>query len=262
MIKILTGYSEKGGSTTALINLTNKFNESNIDCMLYGPHNWHLNQCKSDFIQNATFKSEDIIISHFLKFKRRPNVKKIVLTCHEKWWFDVGGIKEYWDEVVFLHQQHRDYHFTYKGKYSLIPNLKENLIPKDKLELDKIAGVIGSIEHRKQTHVSVERALADGCTVVNIIGSIGDMHYFNNYIAPILKSNAKVKMMEFQTDKQSMYDLIGRVYHSSNGEVACLVKDECYLTNTKFFGNNETENEVSKLSNPEIINLWKKTLGI
>ena len=45
MIKILTGYSEKGGSTTALINLTNKFNEANIDCTLYGPHNWHLNQC-------------------------------------------------------------------------------------------------------------------------------------------------------------------------------------------------------------------------
>jgi hypothetical protein len=56
-----------------------------------------------------------------------------------------------------------------------------------------------------------------------------------------------------------MYDSIGRVYHSSKGEVACLVKDECYLTGTKFFGNKETENEVSTLTNEEIFKLWKKT---
>jgi hypothetical protein len=59
-----------------------------------------------------------------------------------------------------------------------------------------------------------------------------------------------------------MYNSIGRVYHSSKGEVACLVKDECDLTNTKFFGNEETENEVSKLSNIEIVDAWKKILGI
>ena len=53
-----------------------------------------------------------------------------------------------------------------------------------------------------------------------------------------------------------MYDMIGRVYHSSKGEVACLVKDECYLTGTKFFGNDQTENEVSTLSNDEVIDLW------
>lgn len=261
MIKILTGYSEKGGSTTALINLTNKFNEANIDCTLYGPHNWHLNQCKSNYLQNAILNEDDIVISHFLKLKKRPNVKKIVLTCHEKWWFDVGGIKEYWDEVIFLHKQHRDYHFKYKGKYSLIPNLKENLVPKDKSKLDKIAGVIGSIENRKQTHLSVDRALADGCEKVYIIGHVGDHNYFDAYIKDRLK-NEKVSLVPYQTDKQNMYDRLGRVYHTSNGEVACLVKDECYLTNTKFFGNEETENEVSTLLNEDIMNLWKNVLGL
>jgi hypothetical protein len=59
-----------------------------------------------------------------------------------------------------------------------------------------------------------------------------------------------------------MYNSIGRVYHSSKGEVACLVKDECYLTNTKFYGNKETENEVSKLNNNEILTLWKQTLSL
>ena len=59
-----------------------------------------------------------------------------------------------------------------------------------------------------------------------------------------------------------MYDLIGRVYHSSQGEVASLVKDECFLTNTKFFGNEETQNEVSLMTNKEIIEEWVKVLQL
>ena len=59
-----------------------------------------------------------------------------------------------------------------------------------------------------------------------------------------------------------MYDMVGRVYHSSIGEVACLVKDECYLTNTIFLGNKETENQVSELTNEEVLNLWKKVLKL
>jgi hypothetical protein len=71
-----------------------------------------------------------------------------------------------------------------------------------------------------------------------------------------------IELVGFSTDKQSIYDSIGRVYHSSKGEVACLVKDECWLTNTKFFGNEETNNEVSTLSNDEIFDLWIKLFEI
>ena len=74
--------------------------------------------------------------------------------------------------------------------------------------------------------------------------------------------NEKIEHVGHVTDKQKMYNSIGRVYHSSKGEVACLVKDECYSTNTKFYGNSETENEVSKLTNEEILTLWKSTLVI
>ena len=261
MIKIISGYSEKGGSTTAFINLTNAFNERGFDCTFYGPHDWHLDKCKSDKIQACVLGEEDVVISHFLKLKKRPDVKKIVLSCHEKWWFDVGGIKQYWDSVVFLHQQHRDYHFKYKNNYVLIPNLKENLVPTEKPQFEKIAGVIGSIESRKQTHISIERALADGCEQVYVIGSIGDRNYYDQFVRNKI-DNFKVFLVPYQTNKQRMYDRLGRVYHSSNGEVACLVKDECYLTNTKFFGNEETENKVSILNNDEIIDLWKNVLNI
>jgi hypothetical protein len=134
------------------------------------------------------------------------------------------------------------------------------LIAKEKNEVDLVAGIIGAIEDRKQTHVSIQRAMKDKCKKIILFGQIADQNYFDNYVKPLL--NPKIELFGHTTNKQEMYDMIGRVYHSSKGEVACLVKDECYLTNTIFFGNEETENEVSTLTNDEIINLWKKTFNI
>ena len=98
MIKIITGYSERGGSTVAFINLTNELNKRGYDCILYGPHHWHLDKCKSDLIKNLKFDITDRVISHVLKLDNRPNVKKIVLSSHENWWFEVANIKQYWDQ--------------------------------------------------------------------------------------------------------------------------------------------------------------------
>ena len=133
--------------------------------------------------------------------------------------------------------------------------MKPELIAKEKPELDLVAGIIGSIEDRKQTHKSIQRAMSDGCTKIKIFGHISDENYYKAYVEPLMTD--EVELIGFSNDKQSIYDSIGRVYHSSKGEVACLVKDECELTNTKFFGNEETSNEVSTLTNNEIINLWK-----
>jgi hypothetical protein len=260
MVKIVSGYSEKGGSTTAFINLTNIFNENGIDCTFYGPHEWHLDKCKGDLLKNYKPNSDDRLITHFIQFPKRPIAKKVVLSCHEKWWFEVGDLKQYWDTAIFLHQQHKDYHWRYNGESVIIPNFKEDLISKEKSNLDKVAGIIGTIEDRKQTHVSIDRALSDGCEKIYLFGHVGDQNYFNKEIKPRL--NEKIILYGHSTKKQDMYDSIGRVYHSSKGEVACLVKDECYLTNTKFFGNSETENEVSRLSNDEILNLWVNLLGL
>jgi len=259
-IKIITGYSEKGGSTVAFIRLTNYFNINNIDCTLYGPHTWHLDKCKSANISTLSVEPTDTVIFHFLQLKEKITAKKVVLSCHEKWWYNVSAVQPYCDEVVFLHEHHRNYHSTYTGKYSIIPNLKEDLLPSNKSKKELIAGIIGAIEDRKQTHISIDRAIADGCEKVFIIGHIMDNDYYNQYIKPRLSNS--VLMVPYQNNKQKMYDVLGRVYHSSKGEVACLVKDECAQTNTKFFGNEETEHEVSSLTNNEILLLWKKTLEI
>ena len=254
-IKIISGYSEKGGSTTAFINLTNFFNENGLDCTFYGPQNYHLNKCKSGLSKDLILNSDDILITHFLQLNERPPVKKVIFSCHEKWWFEVGKINPYWDTAVFLHEDNRNYHNGYTGDYVIIPNLKENLIYGNKDGLEDIAGIIGTIESRKQTHLSIQRALFSGCKKVYLFGHIGDQSYFDNFVKPMIDEN--VILVGHQSNKQEMYDMIGNVYHSSKGEVACLVKDECYLTNTKFFGNSETDNEVSKLTNDEVLNLWK-----
>jgi hypothetical protein len=259
MVKIVSGYSEKGGSTSALIDLTNELNNYNIETIFYGPHNWHLDKCNAKILDDSLIvNNDDILICHFLQLPSRPNAKKVILSCHEKWWFKVGEIKQYWDIAVFLHEEHRNYHNNYIGESIIIPNLKPNLKPKHKKDLDLVAGIIGAIEDRKQTHISIKRALSDGCEKIKIFGNINDQTYFDYFVKPLLNDN--IELIGFINNKQDIYDSIGRVYHSSKGEVACLVKDECWLTNTKFFGNEETNNEVSKLTNEEIINKWKKIL--
>lgn len=261
MIKIISGYSEKGGSTSAFIDLTNEFNKQGMDCTFYGPHNWHLDKCKSGILNSGfVVGKDDLLIAHFLRLNSRPEAKKVILHCHEKWWFRVGEVKQYWDSVVFLHEEHRKYHSSYTGPSVIIPNLKPDLKPSEKAGLELVAGIIGSIEDRKQTHISIQRALADGCEKIKLYGQISDKTYFDKFVSPLLDD--RIELVGYSTDKQSMYDSIGRVYHSSKGEVACLVKDECWLTNTEFFGNSETENVVSTLTNAEIIELWKQILGL
>jgi hypothetical protein len=258
-VKILTGFSHKGGSTFAFVNLVNFLNEKGIDTVLYGPHKWHLDKCKSDLLINCRFEDDDVLVTHFLNLPQRPKVKKVILSCHEKDLFKVGKIQQYWDEVVFLNPEHQEYHKDYTGKWTIIPNLTQRLILKNKPELDKIAGIIGSFDFNKQTHVSIQRALEDNCEKIYLFGEPnGD--YYENYVKPLLSE--KVELKGFYSNKQEMYDMIGRVYLSSLSEVASLVKDECELTGTKFYGTPSTSHNNIKLSHDEILNKWINLLEI
>ena len=260
MIKIITGWSNKGGSTTAFIALTNALNNAGYNTALYGPHSWHLDKCKSGLLDN-TFRldRDDKLIAHFIELPERPLVRKVLLSFHEKDLFKVGQKHQYWDEVIFINQRHRDYHSDYTGKFRIIPNLKAPLIKKDKTGLEKIAGVIGSFDENKQTHISIERALNDGCDVVYLFGE-PNTPYFDSMVKPLC--NDKVIVKGFLEDKQAMYDMIGCVYHSSISEVACLVKDECESTGVIFNGNEATNNPPNLLTNEEIIKKWIKALKI
>jgi hypothetical protein len=255
-IKILTGFSDKGGSTTAFVNLTNQLNNLGHDCTLYGPHSWHLDKCKSALSNQLTIDKNDILISHFVDLGQRPSADKVILSCHEKNLYEVSTKRQFWDTAVFLNDNHRNYHSGYTGNFEIIPNLKANLFKTNKDNKELIGGVIGSIDENKQTHVSIKRALDDGCEKVYVFGGINDTGYYVNFVKPLLSD--KVIHMGHMENKQEMYDMIGRAYLSSISECASLVKDECYQTGTKFFGNDSTKNEVSILENTEIINKWIK----
>jgi hypothetical protein len=121
---------------------------------------------------------------------------------------------------------------------------------------DKVSVEFEKYGLTNQVHVSIQRAIDDGCEKIYIFGSISDNVYYEKYVKNLIKDN--VIFYGQHSNKQEMYNMIGRVYHSSISEVACLVKDECVLTNTKFFGNNSTTNDVSTLKNEEVINKWIK----
>lgn len=257
-IKIVSGWSNRGGSTVAFIRLTNFLNQAGYDTTFYGPHEWHLDKCNSDKIQNLQIEKNDTLITHFLALESRPPANKVILSCHEKNLFEVGKIKPFWDEVVFLNEGHREYHIEYNGSYTIIPNLKEELLKKDKTGLEKIAGIIGSMDDNKQVHISIQRALNDGCEKVYLFGEPSGP-YFEHYVKPLLSEQVIVK--GFFENKQEMYDMIGCVYHSSKSEVATLVKDECETTGTIFNGNFATNNPPVMLTNEEIINKWIEILN-
>jgi hypothetical protein len=151
--------------------------------------------------KDLKYESDDIVIAHFLQLPERPPVKKVILSCHEKWWYPVGKVKQFWDICVFLHEEHRKYHGDYNGLFTIIPNIKENLLPSDKTSVKNIAGIIGTIEDRKQTHVSIQRALKDKCEKIYLFGHIGDQNYYDRMVRPLL--NPRVEHFGHTTDKQS-----------------------------------------------------------
>ena len=68
-IKIVSAWSNPGGSTVHFIDLCNLLNDNGFDCTFYGYHTWHLDKCKSGTFNNVYLEEDDILISHFVKIK-------------------------------------------------------------------------------------------------------------------------------------------------------------------------------------------------
>jgi len=264
MIKIITGWSNKGGSTFAFINLMKELKEAGYDSILYGPHEWHLDKCNGAMHKDFTINQDDIIIAHFIELPSGiPKPKKIILACHEKDIFEVGNVRPFWDTVVFLNDKQRKYHKNYFGNYEIIPNVKVLFENKPKSEEAKnTAGIIGSFDINKQTHISIERAVNDGFKKVLLFGAVSNQNYYNEFVKPLIDKYDNVSEYGFISNKQEMYDMIGTAYLSSKSEVASLVKDECYSTGTEFKGNHATNNDTIDITNEEVISKWLKVLEL
>jgi hypothetical protein len=256
-VKIISGHTNPGGSTIAHINLCNLFNERGLDTVFYGPHDWHLDKCRAEKTGHLEFQSDDHLIVHYLVMPERPAVNgKVILSCHEKHYYPIAKIKRFWDGIHFVSAPQRDWHHV---DGTVIPNKITGLVPR--VVTNCMAGVIGSIHPHKQTHTSINRALADGYSKILLYGEINDPGYFVSHIKEYIDSG-QAELREFEDDMQKMYDSVEAVYHSSESETFNMIKAECAVTGTRYHGINSANPDVSLFSDDQIFNAWMDLLGI
>lgn len=265
MVRIISNWSNMGGSTTAFINLTNAFNRNGIDCIFYGAHQYHLNKCRAEQLTTSKLiiDKSDRLIFHFRIPPRRPPCHKVILSCHEQDIFKISKIDlSMFDAIHFVSQHQIEYHGNLNHPSFVIPNVLDDLKPNQK-PMDKVVGIIGSVDPNKQVHVSIERALADGFTDIRIFGAITDPNYWKNVVAPLV-DGSKVKYLGVSNDKQGMYDQLTDVYFSSINECKPYVVAECQLTGTIIhtLPNKNYMNQKFIYNEEEVINMWKKELDL
>lgn len=256
MIKIVSGHSNPGGSTVANIALCNLLNESGLDAVFYGPHRWHIRKCRADLTGNLEIQKGDILIVHYLVMPERPNCQRVVLSCHETSFYPVGRMQPFWDAIHFVSFAQRDWHGV---SGTVIPNRITGLAHYP--AHTGIAGVIGSIDPNKRTHVSIQRAIEDGFHVVYLFGEITDTAYFNRDVRSYVEAGL-AECKGFVDDRQQMYDALEAVYHSSSSETFNLVKAECEVTGTAYHGTKSADPDVSLLGDEQLLAEWTRLLGI
>tara|TARA_R110002096_G_scaffold269563_2_gene463412 strand:+ start:774 stop:1631 length:858 start_codon:yes stop_codon:yes gene_type:complete len=253
-VKIVSSWTHPGGGTIAHINLTNLLNDNGYDCTFYGPNDWHLDKCKSAKIDKCLLGPDDILISHFIEVPAQVKVKKHILYCHEK---DVFPLKEIdlarYDSIVFVSNSQKEWQ-AIDHPSVVIPPIVRKI--KWKNPKNKIAGVIGSIDENKQTHLSIKRAIGSGYDKVMLFGQVNDTPYFDDHVKMWVDSGHAV-LADHEDDPQAMYGRVSAVYHSSLSETYGLVEAECKLAGIPFNG---MSNGQPILDNEEIFRKWKKLL--
>ena len=254
-VKIISGWSNHGGSTVHHVNLTNLLNESGIECTFYGPQGWHLDKCNGSSQSNFSLEEEDILISHFLRITEKPKCKKHILSCHETSIFSLKDTSlEVYDVVHFVSDFQRDWHGVEVSSVVIPPIVtKVNWVNPN----NNIAGVIGSIDENKQVHKSIQRALEDGYKKVLLFGDITSMTYFNDSVLEYC-NQGKAVLAGHEDDREAMYGKISEVYHSSIRETYGLVEAECKLSGIPFNGPSNNQDILEK---EEILERWKKIIN-
>lgn len=279
-VAILTGWSNNGGSTESYINLTNAFNANGINTIMIGPHQWHLNKCKSGTMEDIGGLSANNIIWHFFAMNPQQDYSMLmdsnsILSCHETGLNPIfKKYKPYIDNGTFnyfhfVSKWQLDWHLTNSqmpklSSMKVIPNLldpKLEVISPESRKLKtknlKIGGIIGSIDRNKSPHIAIQRAFDDGCDKVRIFGHQSDPTYYINHMQSIFK-DPRVIYHGIVDDKNKMYNSITDVYHSSGYETWGYIEAECKYLNIPF--HSTIENNISPLSTSTVISHWKKLL--
>jgi hypothetical protein len=150
---------------------------------MYGAHEWHLDQCKGEKIGIIKLGRNDNLICHYFLpnweniIPRKFQGKKIY-SCHETEVFPVRNIpyKKY-DKIHYVSNFQKEWH-NIDHSSVIVPNVVDPLFPNEEKQYTKVAGIIGSIDTNKQTHISIQRAIDDGMVTIILFGKISDYTYF------------------------------------------------------------------------------------
>ena len=261
MIKIISSWSNPGGSTVANIRLCNLLNENGHDCRFYGHHAWHLDKCKGDTLDNVNPSEDDILISHFLTIGPEIPRKRHILTLHETNLFPLNALTKYqlrsWDAIHYVSNSQRKFH-SVNYPYEVIPNIVYKI---DAKFFDgEVAGVIGSIDEHKQTHISIQRALKDGYKKVKVFGEITDIGYATAQKEWIYHDN--VELMGHCDDQEKMYSQINKVYHSSKRETFNFIQAECSQMGMPYDGLDSSRSGAVYWDQERILDKWLDLLQL
>lgn len=251
-VKLLSGWSNPGGSTEHHISLTNLLNENGYDCAFYGPHSYHLSKCKSDYLHAAVIDPSDIVISHFLKIPKEFKVKKHILSCHETNLFPLKDMDlSQYDLIQCVSERQWDWHGV-DHPHVVIPPMVDKISWTN--NNTGYAGVVGSIDDHKQPHLAVELALKDGFRKVKLYGNINGPRYFDSFLKHL---SEKIEIIEHEENKSLMYNSVDAVYHTSKRETYGLVEAECKLAGIPFKG---ACNDPVVMEDKEILEKWSQVL--
>ena len=295
MIKIISGFSIPVGPSIGFVNLCNQLNRRGIDCTFYGPDRWHLNKCKAADISSFHPEPGDIIIVHHVRllsladlFKvqdtiqqsrkktsrnlfadilgryipraAKPNGLKLILSCQDNALFPIRNLnRALFDGIHCSHASQVRYHKITRNHF-VIPSFVNPLLPTAH-KPEGVAGVLGSIRRENKTHVSIERALRDGCEKVILFGYLKDPLYYYAKIRPLTKTyGGRIQFAGFIDDRQEVYDSISDVYCAEYRPWSP-IRQECEMTRTRFHGSHRDE-EDEPMSHVRIFEMWKKELGL
>jgi len=255
-VKILSGWSNPGGSTVHHISLTNLLNSHGVDCTFYGPQEYHLDKCKSEKIDKITITPEDILISHFLSVPTKITWKQHILSCHETNLFPLDRMSlGSYDIIQYVSESQKEWQGV-DHPYVIIPPIVDTV--NWKKPKTNYAGVIGSVDSHKQTHLSIGKALKDGYNKVLLFGEVTELPYFNKEVSPYMDKGVAL-LRGHESDREAMYNQVDAVYHSSVRETYGLVEAECRLAGIPFVGES---NKQPILTSDEIWERWEECLDL
>ena len=269
MIKIISAISNPvGGSTIALLSLWEEFNRNKMPTTLYFPADTldQIYQLASDdlhpllkrisTLSEMELSTNDVVISHNLDWPYRPDLKKLILTCHETDTWIVKNHKQHYDHIHYVSEFQKQWQGV---DGTVIPNIVRKLTKKTNFKKTGIAGIIGNITPHKQTHLSIQRALDDGFEHIEIWGQFYEQHleYYDEKIKPLLGNN--IKCFGAFRNPQEVYDRVDCVYHSSLRETFNLVQAECLKTGVEYRGlpENTMPHDTYEFDNAVIVEKWK-----